>query len=292
MGVLVAGTVSRSRTVVEPRTGGKAVRALLAEIVAAPLDEVVARRDEAVRRLRAEGRRGDAAQVARLRRPSPALWAVDRLQQVDRVALREVLACADAVREAQFDLLGGRAGAAGKLTAAGRDLSAAVGRAAQSALRLLAAEGHGAGAETERRIQSMLRAAALGDEAVRAALEEGRLTEEPQPEGFGAADGPVPPPAPPAEALSRSVAAAQARARRLELERAVVVRRGAAAEAERAAASSRARTAASRAELVALETRAEQLRERLASEDAELRSAEERAAETRAALERANTALG
>ncbi|HET9050729.1 MAG TPA: hypothetical protein VFO60_03445, partial [Candidatus Dormibacteraeota bacterium] len=202
-------------------------------------------------------------------------------------------------------------GAAEGLTAAGRGLTAAVGRCARTALGILETGGHGAGADTDRRIQSMLRAAALGDEAVRAALRDGRLTAEPEPDGFGGLDAmPLAAPAPPAGAGTEGprrpgarqrrpgtpaapppAPPAEARMHRLEMERIVAERRAAAEQAERAVAASRGTASATRAEIVGQETTLERLRSRLAAEESELRAAEASAAAARAALDRALTVL-
>src|SRR6202035_4057170 len=81
-------------------------------------------------------------------------------------------------------LLGGESGAARGLGEAGDRLSAAVLGLTRSAMQVLLDGGHGTGADAERRLQSMLRAAATGDEATREALVGGRLLTEPQPAGF------------------------------------------------------------------------------------------------------------
>jgi hypothetical protein len=287
---------------------------LLAEILARPLDEVVAARDEAVRGLKRDKRGEEAAAVARLRRPSPPLWAANRLRDADPEGLRGLLDAGDAVRAAQAALLGGETGAAQRLAEAGDRLSAAVRGLTQSAMQVLLDEGHGTGADAERRLQSMLRAAATGDDPTREALVAGRLLTEPQPAGFDLLAGvPMSPrasdedaepaavaphsgrpgdaPASPDE-RSGATAVVGDRERRMELERAVALRQEAAEHAERDAADRRGHIARLLVEAAELQRRIEALNAQIASERIAAEAAEVTAAQARDALDRARIALG
>jgi hypothetical protein len=279
---------------------------LLAEIMSRPLDEVVAARDEAVRRLRSEKRRELAAEIATLRRPSPSLWAVNRLRDVDPGALESLMAAGQAVRDAQGALLAADPGGPARLAQAASRFAVAVQAGTAAAMRLLAAEGHGSGADAERRIQSMLRAAAVGDPSARHALATGRLVSEPQPAGFDSLAASVVAPQPrdgsddaaaaravPVAAVAEGThAAAAERERRLELERAASQRRVAAEEAERLAAERRAAVAALKREVVKLERQLARIHEQIAAAQDAAEAADAVATEARAALDRALVAIG
>lgn len=270
---------------------------LVTSILARPLGEIVAARDEAVRRLKSEKRAAEAAELARLRRPSPPLWAANRLQELDPGALRELLDAGAAVRAAQAALLAGEPDAVQRLTESGPRFNAAVGGAAQTAFKLLVAEGHGAGADTERRLQSMLRAAAVGDDETCAAILAGRLLSEPQPAGFdplaGAPLGTRPPDVapPPPEPSKVPEGKVERLERRRELQRAVGERREAHAQAEREAAARRARAAELARDLTALQRRVASLQKELDAQREAVVAAEALAREALAALNRATAAL-
>jgi hypothetical protein len=273
------------------------IAAILARILARPLGEVVAARDEAVRELRREKRAAEAAEIAGLRRPSPPLWAVDRLHAVDPQGVGHLLDAGAEMRAAQAALLAGEPDAAARLARAGARLNDTVQRSAEAATHLLLAEGHGAGAEAERRLLSMLRAASVGDDDTRAALREGRLLAEPQPAGFDLLAA-APTPARPTDAAPRETPAAAVveppadrRARRRELQRAVAERREAYAQAEREGAARRARVAALAKEIAALRRRVDSLQRELDAEREEAAAADAAARTARAALDRATAAL-
>src|SRR3954470_19480390 len=72
------------------------------------LDAFVPERDALAKRLRADGRREDAAAVKALRKPSVAAWAVNQAVRSQPKAARDLWQAGDALIEAQDALLAGR----------------------------------------------------------------------------------------------------------------------------------------------------------------------------------------
>src|SRR3954447_10267825 len=80
------------------------------------LDEFVPVRDALVKRLRADGRRDEADDVAALRKPSVAAWAANQAVRTQPKAARELWAAGDELRRAHAAIVGGkRRGAGDKL---------------------------------------------------------------------------------------------------------------------------------------------------------------------------------
>jgi DNA repair exonuclease SbcCD ATPase subunit len=158
-----------------------------------PKDFVAARNDLA-KRLRSEKQRALAAEVAKLRRPSPAAWAVNQLAREHRSDLEELVRLGEQLRAAQDEALSGAASV--DLRAAGRARREAVSRLAGMAEALLDQRG-GGGAAHAGEVAATLEAASLDEDAAAEVL-EGRLTEELRPpSGFGVFDVPdVAPPKP------------------------------------------------------------------------------------------------
>src|ERR1043165_6740048 len=82
---------------------------------AAPLfrvepDRFVAERDDLVKRLRAEGRDGDAASVKALRKPTAVVWALNQLTARDREGLDALFEAGQRLRAAQQGALAGGRG--------------------------------------------------------------------------------------------------------------------------------------------------------------------------------------
>lgn len=158
------------------------------ELYALEPGEFVAARNELVKRLRKAGDREQAAEVAKLRRPSPAAWAVNQLARRHRADVEELVRLGEALRDAQDRALAG--GEPGDLRAAGRARRDAVARLAGVAERILAERGASPGAHTAE-VGATLEAASLDAEAATAVL-EGRLSTELQaPSGFGVFEGVV-----------------------------------------------------------------------------------------------------
>src|ERR1700727_3143175 len=73
-----------------------------------PLDQFVAERGALVNALRADGDRGQAAEVAALRKPSVAAWAVNQLVRTQRRAVDDLFAAGDTLRDVQAEVMAGR----------------------------------------------------------------------------------------------------------------------------------------------------------------------------------------
>ena len=156
-----------------------------------PKDFVPARNDLA-KRMRKAGDRHLAAEVAKLRRPPPAAWAVNQLARRHRDELEELVRLGEALRAAQDGALTGAQ--PGDLRQAGRARRDAVSHLVGLAEALLEQRGGGAGAHV-REVASTLEAASLDAEAATAVL-AGRLSDELEPpSGFDAFDLPEPRPA-------------------------------------------------------------------------------------------------
>jgi hypothetical protein len=137
-----------------------------------PLDEFTQARNELGRRLRAEGRRDEADEVAGLRKPVASAWAVNRVVRESPDDVRGLLDAAGAIR----------AGADG----ADEAFRAAVDDLVRSARKQLGGAGRKPSDATLREVAMTLRAAAAGDPEL---LTAGRLTEPLEPTGFEAMAG-------------------------------------------------------------------------------------------------------
>jgi hypothetical protein len=129
-----------------------------------------------------KSRDADAARaVARLRRPSAPLWAVNQLARHARASLERFLEAVDRLRRTQ---LSDPRGAMEAMRAERAQLEALVTRAEQA----LSEAGYSASAEARRRIGDTLLGAAT-DRRHAEALLHGRLTEELHAPGFDALTG-------------------------------------------------------------------------------------------------------
>ena len=149
-----------------------------------PLDQFVPERAALVKALRADGDREQAAEVAALRKPSVAAWAVNQLVRTQRRAVDDLFAAGDTLRDVQAEVMAGRQDAQALRDAAGEE-RAAVDALAQSARGLLTSDGDGLSPSVIDRVADTLHAAALDDDA-RADVDEGRLERELRHVGLGA----------------------------------------------------------------------------------------------------------
>ena len=184
-------------------------------------NDFVAARNDLVKRLKKEGDKARAAEVATLKRPTPAAWALNQLARRHREELEELVRRGEALRDAQDRALAGDD--PGDMRQAGRARRDAVARLAERADRLLVERGGAAGAHAGG-VTATLEAASLDADAGAAVL-AGRLsTELEPPSGFGLFDltvAPAPRPKPkPAPAEEPEVSEREERARR-EAEEAV-----------------------------------------------------------------------
>ena len=159
----------------------EAWNAQLDELYQRPLAEFVAARDALARQLRAQGKADEARQVARLRRPAAAAWAIDRVARARPDEVRALIAADDRLRAAQ-----GQGAPPAELRAAMQDHRERVRRLAALAAEELPARGRqGQG----RAIQATLQAAAAGGPELRDQLRRGALTGELEAPGFDALGG-------------------------------------------------------------------------------------------------------
>ena len=178
-----------------------------------PLDRFVAERAALAKALRADGHRAQATDVAGMRKPAVAAWAVNQLVRTQSRAVQVLFGAGDALREAQAELLAGR-GDGRALRAAGERERTAVERLVDAARGLPTSDGQKLSAAVVERVADTLHAAAL-DEDAREQVREGRLERELRHVGLGlgeSAAGAVPV-APPRAAKSKPRATKSAAAR-------------------------------------------------------------------------------
>lgn len=156
------------------------------ELYGLPLDQFVPERGALAKALRSEGRGDESAEVAGLRKPSVAAWAVNQLVRTQGRAVAELWAAGDALRAAHTDAVaGGRDGSS--LRAASESERAVVDALVSAARGLLTSEGHELSATIVERVSETLHAAARDDRA-RGAVRAGRLERELRQLGFGVSD--------------------------------------------------------------------------------------------------------
>jgi hypothetical protein len=164
------------------------------ELYGLALDRFVPERTALARELRSAGRREEASEVAALRKPSVAAWAVNQLVRTQRKAVDELFESGDALRAAHEQVLSGR-GDAGSLRGAVARERTAVDVLTQAARGLLTSQGHELSQTIIDRVSDTLNAAALDDDA-RAQVRDGRLERELRHVGLGMTGGPGPRSAP------------------------------------------------------------------------------------------------
>lgn len=147
------------------------------------LDRFVPERTELAKALRKEGRREDAAEVAALRKPSVAAWAVNQLIRTQGRSVKDLFGAGDALRRAHEQAASGR-GDAQALRKATQDERAAVDTLMGAARGLLTSDGHELSPTVIDRVAETLRAAALDPDA-RSQVSGGRLERELRHVGLG-----------------------------------------------------------------------------------------------------------
>ncbi|MGH7389719.1 MAG: hypothetical protein ACREM3_09720 [Candidatus Rokuibacteriota bacterium] len=250
------------------------------ELHAVPLRDFVRARKALGDRLRRQGRAGEAAEVDRLRKPSPALWAVNHLARRHQDLVRRLVDAVERLKRAQL-------GKPGEMAAATRDQRSALDALTARAEEVLQDADAKATPGVLRLISSSLVGAAA-DRELRRQLLAGRLGEELRATGFdvfGGARASVSLPPAPARTPPRAAPARESRA-------------GPSAKQLRSrlrAAEGEARTQARRAR--GLERRAAKLEWAAAQAEAgrdrarrALQTAEDRATKARAAAARARQA--
>ncbi|HEY7693962.1 MAG TPA: hypothetical protein VH816_16615 [Gaiellaceae bacterium] len=234
-----------------------AVEEQIDRLLALPLDEFTAARNELARELKRAGDTEAAEAIQALPKPTVAVWAIDRLARTERDRVGALLDAGEALRAAQSRLLRGEE-AGDALREATAQEREAVRELTARAERVLADAGRPVSAATLERVAATLRAAAVSDDG-RPLLETGRLTAELDPSGFGGLTG-VPAGPTPRRARSPAPSAAERRREREEEQQRRQELRQRARELERAARA--AEREAEKAEAVAVEARrrAEQAR--------------------------------
>jgi hypothetical protein len=179
----------------------------VAELYERPPAEFVSARAQLVKALRAAGEPERAAGVARLRRPTPAAWALDQVARHEPELVTRLLSAGARLREATSEAMRGDASAL-------REAEADERTAADAVLARAVAEASGADVALNdahlQRMAATLRAAVL-DDAAAAALCAGTLDNdlEAPPLGFDAGDTVVPRPPRPKQQRSAGGAPAQ-----------------------------------------------------------------------------------
>jgi hypothetical protein len=248
-----------------------------------PPRDFIRARDALAAQLTKRGRVAEARQVARLRRPGPVVWALNRAALARPRELAALVETVDRLRRAQLG--------EGDVRAAMEGYRAAFEPLVRGAHQVLREAGTAVTAALDRRMRSTL-LAAVTERGLRAELGAGRLDREhadpgfavlsrgPVPAGLLAArpsarsvktTRPAPPPPPKSPPRSESAAAAAAKTRRAAREQARAARRAArearsqarrAERAERAAQAAERRVAAMRRALAAIEEQSAKLRAR------------------------------
>ena len=145
----------------------------------ADLDAFVRERSAAARELRGEGKRAEAAAVAKLPKPSVAAWIVNRVAREEPDLVGELLDAGARLREVQLG-----AGSAADLRAAGEAQEAAL-RAVMRQAENVAAERGSATTGTLERVRETLHAAAI-DSDLAENVRRGVLAREQRAVGFPA----------------------------------------------------------------------------------------------------------
>ncbi|MEA2901659.1 MAG: hypothetical protein QOH36_1546 [Actinomycetota bacterium] len=154
-------------------------------LYAADPDGFVAARQALAKRLKAEGDKAGAAEVAALRRPTAAAWAVNQLARRHGGEVAGLVARGDDLRRAHERLLAG--GRDDDTVAAGRRRREAIADLVDQAAAILTESGRAADAHRDA-ISATLDAASL-DQAAGAEVVAGRLSKELEPpSGFGELD--------------------------------------------------------------------------------------------------------
>jgi hypothetical protein len=209
--------------------------ALLDELYSAPLDEFIERRTALAKQLKADGKTDEAAEVTAARKPTVPVWTANQLARRNRPAVDKLLTTSGELRKS----LG--KGDRDAFAKAQQDQAEALRRLRDAAKRLLDKPTDA----TLERVVATFRDAS-SDEELAARLAAGRLTEEPEPGGFGTLAGLAFTPSQPrqgkpkqAAAAGRARKAAQARAALKEAKAKQRELEHAAREAERTAAQAR-----------------------------------------------------
>jgi len=255
------------------------------DLYGAPFDRFVPQRTELAKTLRKDGRRDEAAEVAALRKPSVAAWAVNQLIRTQARSVKDLFGAGDALRRAHEQAASGR-GDAQALRKATQEERAAVDTLIEAARGLLTSDGHELSPTVIDRVAETLRAAALDPDA-RAQVSEGRLERELRHVGLGFLGDTGPAPKRKAPAAKRKQDQAQkAKAEARERKRAQALKEARAAEKDARRELERAQKAADSAQ-----ARRDKAAAALDDADRELADAQAQAEAATTAHDRAAQAL-
>jgi hypothetical protein len=258
------------------------------DLYALPLEEFVPTRGELAKKLRKQGQAEQAQELAALRKPSVAAWAVNQLVRTQQREVAALFSAGDALQAAQSQLLAGKGDAPALREAVAREreaVEALVGRADG----LLSADGHELTQTTLDRVSETLHAAALDADA-RSQVEEGALQRELRHVGLGAFSAVSSPASPTGKAAAKAKSESRTNSRSGNDTAAKQAKR----QAEQRAKQARAAEAAARRADRALRTataRRENAAQSLAKADAALTAAAEVARQATEEHRRAKQAL-
>lgn len=159
----------------------------LDQLYGAAPEEFVAERKRLAKELKADGRTDDADHIAKIRKPTVAAWALNRLARDHRRDIDLLLDSGHRLRQAQAGVLRGDAREA--FEQAQRTERETIGRLRHEAEQLLG----GASSAVLEQIAASLHAAAVSEQG-REVLAAGRFTQPFTLEGFDAVAGLAPPP--------------------------------------------------------------------------------------------------
>jgi hypothetical protein len=260
------------------------IEAEIDQLYGLPLDEFVAERGAAAKRVRAAGDREAADRIKALRKPTAGAWALNQAVRRRRSETNDLLVAGERLRAAHDALLSG--GDRSQLRAAMARERELVGVLADCA-EAIASETGKSGPVLRERVRATLHAAAL-DEAVREHLAAGRLVREQEAVGLGAFGAGPAEPAAPARRTPKAERAAPAGKRAAEQKRADEGKR--AAERDRAAERERAAEQEHAAAVEEAERRLAEARSALADAEVAHDEAAEAADSARAAAKEAERA--
>jgi hypothetical protein len=153
---------------------------VVAELLAGPLDEFTSRRNAKAKELKTAGQRDQADEVVKLKKPPVAVWAVNQLARRNKPVLDRLRGAGERVVQAQSAAVAGRKNAAPELRSASEALQREIEGGVREAGNVLRAAGHAADEATLRRVQEMLRLAAVSGGKTWDQLQRGALVSEPR----------------------------------------------------------------------------------------------------------------
>src|SRR3954468_19117881 len=163
--------------------------AAIDQLYALPLDEFTAARDELARRLRREGDGDAGAEIKRLRKPSVAAWALNRVRRENRGESDKLIEAGRRLREEQERLLAGEGRE--RFQRAVADERRLVGELARQAEHELTAASRPVSGAVKEKVRATLHAVATDPEA-REEFTAGRLVRDHEATGLGPPAGGAP----------------------------------------------------------------------------------------------------